>query len=210
VEDVEMKIYGRLLCALCALALCLIVMNGCALFTTEFNEATIGIERGQTFYNRVNLKTYEENKIWYSNYYQGGILIPAGTQCTIVDVTKKGITFTVQNKVYYLGRWLSEKNPDVGRVSFKKYFVADRAMVGLDKINPLFSDSVLSGIAETGMSKDEVLLCLGYPAYLVGKEPANGFDRDFIMSQNDWYYLKDGDKQVLLRFKGNTLFRILE
>jgi hypothetical protein len=210
VEDVGMKIYGKLLCTVCALSLYLIILNGCALFAPEFNESTIGIEIGQTFYNRVNLKTFEENKIWYSNYYQGGILIPAGTQCTIVDVTKKGITFTVQNKVYYLGRWLSEKSPEAGRVSFKKYFVEDRTMVGLDKINPVFSESVLSGIAETGMSKDEVLLCLGYPAYLVGKEPANGFDRDFIISQNDWYYLKNGDDLVLLRFKGIKLYQILE
>jgi len=192
------------------LVLCLILLNGCALFTPEFNESTIGVERGQIFYNRVNLKTYEENKIWYSNYYQGGILIPAGTQCTIVDVTKKGITFTVQNKVYYLGRWLSENSPEVGRVSFKKYFAEDRATLELDKINPVFLDSVLSGIAETGMSKKEVLLCLGYPAYLVETEPANEYARDFILSQNDWYYLKDGDALVLLRFKGTTLYRILE
>jgi len=62
-------------------SLSVLLLAGCM----SFQEA--GIERGQTVFNRVSLRTAKENTIYYANRYYGGILIPAGTECTIDDVT---------------------------------------------------------------------------------------------------------------------------
>ena len=58
------------------------------------------------------------------------------------------------------------------------------------------------------MTKGEVLLSLGYPAYL-GKENLTTDDsRAAILSNDDWYYLKSGKEKVLLEFTAGVLAQI--
>ena len=60
------------------------------------------------------------------------------------------------------------------------------------------------------MTKQEILLSLGYPAYLGMKDPTYDDDREVILSHNDWYYFKGKRNKVLLRFMGKNLHEILD
>ena len=96
------------------------------------------------------------------------------------------------------------------RASFYKFFAQTKDTVGLDKVNPDFRENVSEGIAEVGMNKREVLLSLGYPAYLSRKNPTADDSRAAILANDNWYYLRDKGKKVLLEFKGEILTKIVE
>ena len=167
------------------------------------------IEWGDTVYNRVSLRTAKGNIIYDSNRYYGGILIPAGTECTINDVTARAIQFTANGDEYVLRQWLIGRGKENVTASFGKFFVTNAGTIGLDKINVKFRESISLGIAEVGMTKQEVLLSMGYPSYLGRKHRTHKETRERILAHNDWYYLKIGREKILLRFRGEKLAEII-
>lgn len=192
-----------------ALCVALSLLSCCSWFRDDVNSSGMEIMAGQKVFNRINFRTLEKNIILSSNHYYGGIFIPAGTECLLRGMSKKKIIFYAGGREYTLVNWLG--NPIEGDYSlfFNKFFVADRSKIRLESVNPVFYESVRSGIAEINMTKEEVLMSLGYPSYL-GRDPTYNFSRAFILSQNDWYYLRDRKTRVLLKFKGEKLYRIIE
>jgi hypothetical protein len=184
-------------------SLSVLLLAGCV----SLKEAEI--EWGQTVFNRVSLRTAKGNTIYYSNRYYGGILIPAGTECAINDVTASAIKFTANGDEYVLRQWLIGKSKENVKASFEKFFVEDARTIGLDKINTKFRESISLGIAEVGMTKQEVLLSIGYPTYLGRKHRTHKESRERILAHSDWYYLKIGREKILLRFKGEELAEII-
>jgi len=163
----------------------------------------------QTVFNRVSFRTNRENKIKNTNPFSGGVLIPPGTVCTIKAISPNEIKFIAAGKRYVLTSWRIGYGGVNTRASFYKFFAQNKETVGVDKVNPDFRESVLTGIAEVGMTKGEVLLSLGYPAYL-GKENSTTDDsRAAIMSSDDWYYLKSEKEKVSLTFAAGVLAQIV-
>ena len=191
-----------------------LTLFGCALFKTPFKDIVeqSGVHTfiGDTVYNRVAFRTWEGKGIRFTNLYLEGVFIPAGTECIIKDISKNTITFVANNEEYVLGRWLTIVSPESIKLSVDKFFVEDKDRVGLDKISPDFGDSVMSGFAEVGMTKQEVLLSLGYPAYVGGRDPTNDDSREFILSQPEWNYFKADKNIKSLMFKGNKLHSIVD
>jgi len=185
------------------------LLSGCSWFRDEVDTGGMETMMGQKFFNRINFRTLKGNIILSSNHYYGGIFIPAGTECLIKGMSKKKIIFYADGREYMLVNWLGNSSEGDIWIFFNKFFVEDTNKIGLQSINPVFSESVHSGIAEINMTKKEILMSLGYPAYL-GRDPTYNFSRAFILSQNDWYYLTDRKARVLLKFKGENLYRIIE
>jgi len=183
--------------------LSVLLLSGCM----SLQEA--GIERGQTVFNRVSFRSVKGNTIYYANRIYGGILIPAGTECTIKDETASAIKFTANGNVYVLRQWLIAQSTENAKASFEKFFLEDKEAIGLDTINPKFQENISSGIVEVGMTKQEVLLSIGYPSYLGRRHRTRKETRERILAHSDWYYLKTGRKKVLLRFKGEELTEII-
>lgn len=191
------------------LVLLVLLLSGCMYFKESVEESGINSFLGQKVYNRVSLRTFSGYVIWYTNNYHGGILIPAGSECHITDIAKKKITFVYEGREYFLIDWLSDVDRKSIQESFDKYFAKDSEAVGMNDVRPEFHDNVKSGIAEISMNKKEVLLSLGYPSKLGKKVTTNLYNREFIMSQNDWYYATNQDVTMLLKFKGEYLHEIL-
>ena len=191
-----------------------LTLCGCALFKTPFKEVAeqsgVNTLIGDTVFNRVAFRTWEGNVFRFTNAYHRGVFLPAGTECTIKDISKKAITFVARGREYVLGEWLPAVSPGNLRLFFDKFFVEDKDSVGLEKVDQAFRDSVESGIDEIGMSKEEILLSLGYPAYLGRKDSTFDDSREFILSQPDWYYLKSRKDNLLFIFKGDKLFKIMD
>lgn len=165
---------------------------------------------GQSVFNRVSFRSPGANKIKNANPFSGDVFIPPGTECSIKAISTKEIKFNATEVEYTLTGWRMGYGSVNTRVSFYKFFVQDKEAVGLDRVNPDFRASVLSGTARVGMTKGEVLLSLGYPAFLSRKNPTTDDSRAAILVDDNWYYLKDKRKKVLLRFKRGILTEIVE
>jgi hypothetical protein len=163
----------------------------------------------QTVFNRVSFRADGENKIKNTNPFSGGVLIPPGTVCTIKAISPNEIKFIAAGKRYVLTSWRIGYGGVNTRASFYKFFAQNKETVGLDKVNPDFRESVLTGIAEVGMSKREVLLSLGYPPYIGKENPTTDDSRAAIMSNDDWYYLKSGKEKVSFTFAAGVLAQIV-
>jgi hypothetical protein len=166
-----------------------------------------GIETlvGQRVFNKVALRTRGKNKIYSSNKFRGGVFIPAGTECTIKNISHNDIEFTAGGEKYVLVGWRVGFGPVNTRVSFYKFFAENRETIGLDKINPKFHQNILSGTAEVGMTKGEVLLSLGYPGYIENRGGTTDASRATILASDKWRYLKSRRKKVLLLFEAREL-----
>jgi len=165
---------------------------------------------GKTAFNSVGLRPFKGNVISFTNYYQRGTFVPAGTECTIKDISKNAITFIANGREYKLAEWLIDTSDAKIKSSFNKFFAKNREEIGLNKINPTFYNGVISGFEAIGMTKEEILLCLGYPAYLGRKDPTNDDEREAILSLNEWYYLKSRFRKILLIFREGKLYKIVD
>jgi hypothetical protein len=180
-----MKYIEELSFKLILLCCCILLLHACAPFGPALKESPASSLVGQRAYNRVSFRVLKKNVIWFTNYYHTGILIPVGTECTINGISRGIIKFTAQRQEYKLKDWLIDDDPSNLDQSFAKYFVKDKKEVGLENINPEFHDSVISGYDELGMSKEEILMALGYPAYLGIRDPTTLYSREYILAQND-------------------------
>jgi hypothetical protein len=165
---------------------------------------------GQSAFNRVGFRSTGTNKIKSANPFSGGVFIPPGTECSIKAISTKEIKFIATEVEYVLTGWRMGYGGVNTRVSFYKFFLQDKEAVGLDRVNPDFRESVLSGTAKLGMTKGEVLLGLGYPSYLGKKNSTTDDSRAAIMANDQWYYLRDKRNKVLLQFKNGVLTSIVE
>ena len=192
-------------------ALILISLISLAVLACETIKGS-GIETlvGQSVFNRVALRTHGKNKISSSNRFQSGFYIPAGTECTIKDISRNDIEFTAEGEKYVLVGWRIGFGPVNTRVSFYKFFAENREAIGLDKINPKFHRSIVSGIAEVGMTKEEVLLSLGYPGYTENRGGTTDASRATILAGDKWRYIKSRRTEVSLLFEALELTEIVE
>jgi len=188
----------------------LVLLLGCASFNKALEESRLKVSQGQTVFNRVGFRTYEANVIYYSNRYFGGTFIPAGSECVIQDISKETIKFTFNGEEYVLVKWIGDVSAVNVKASFEKFFSENKSEIGLDKVNPDSREHVQEGFVKEGMTKQEVLLSIGYPAYLGIKDPTYDDDRELILSHNDWYYFKGRRTKILLRFRGEKLHEILD
>jgi hypothetical protein len=205
-----MKYIEELSCKSILLFFCILLLNACAPFGPALKKSPVSSLVGQRVYNRISLRVLEKNVIWFTNYYHTGILIAVGTECTINSISRGIIKFTAQRQEYKLKDWLIDDDASNLDQSFAKYFVIDKKEVGLENVNQEFHDSVISGYDEIGMSKEEILMTLGYPAYLGRKDPTTLYSREYILSQNDWYYVKSRFNRVLFIFRAGKLERIMD
>ena len=188
----------------------LVLLAGCVTFKTALKDSGLEVSQGQTVFNRVGFRTYRGNVIYYSNRYVGGTFIPAGSECNIHDISKDAIKFTFNGEEYELVEWVADVNAENVKASFEKFFSKNRSEIGLREVNPEFRGEIKDGFIKEGMTKKEVLLSIGYPAYLGVKDPTYDDDRELILSHNDWYYFKGRRTKILLRFKGEELHEILD
>ena len=200
------RIYRKVI----TVCLSLMLLLGCVTFNQALKDSRLEVSQGQTVFNRVGFRTYEANVIYYANRYFGGTFIPAGSECVIKYISRKAIIFTFNGEEYVLAAWIGDVNADNVKLSFEKFFSKNKSEIGLDKVNPEFREYVQGGFIKESMTKQEILLSLGYPAYLGMKDPTYDDDREVILSHNDWYYFKGKRNKVLLRFMGKNLHEILD
>ena len=165
---------------------------------------------GQFRYTCCNIR-YEKNEITDVNYQMGGI-IPYGTRVQIIEVKKNAVKFLPEGhpemtlvyrhgrKVYpfeqYVDRIFLTEPPRLSAapVASSKKKGAKAAASSANK----FEKQIQQGIVEPGMTKQDVLLALGYP-------PAH---RTPSIEQPIWTYWRNRWDVFMVYFDGDKVDRI--
>jgi len=110
-----------------------------------------------------NGKTYKASYANYTNPGQGHVIIPAGSEILIVDKSRKSFTFKFDNdskKVVY------EFHKSRMGMSLDEYIdkVTSTQPVSFDNLSGQDKKGVADGKAYQGMTREGVMVALGYPA----------------------------------------------
>ena len=146
-----------------------------------------------TFFTRHSMRGVQDGQrktIFRSCYLDHPDVLPAGSEAKIetystlwIDLGIDAIPCRLKSRdVRFLG------GHDGIEKFLDKHFVRDRAALGLDALSEQNRDLILSGRAAIGMTKEEVILAIGYPAQIDGGTPADELPRDRILKSNQWTY----------------------
>lgn len=126
-----------------------------------------------------------------SNYLSFPAAFPAGTKVTIPFYSDRRMELDVNGmRCRVLVRDLPfPTDPDGIKRTLDKYFATSLEELNLNALDPSTLRSVNDGVAMIGMTKDQVLLALGYPSHVgLNTAPADEMTRDQIFQQNVWHY----------------------
>jgi hypothetical protein len=139
------------------------------------------LAKGDIAYVRSNLHA-EGSKIFWHNMRVFKNVIPVGTEVTIKGCTGNLITFVTNdtNKKYYL--YADSKG-------WNKYFVKDKNEIGLNNISSDRRSQIDNGDVIDGMTKEEVYVSKGCPAYIAWGKTTEKKSFDEIMQSDKWYYM---------------------
>jgi len=150
---------------------------------------------GKPYFTKTNLHADPVNcKLSSVNYQLPGMLIPAGSQVTIIKAKSKYVIFRDGD-----GRALTYEFHDRTRnaVAISKHLErflstdADSVKKNIAGLSPLDQKNIKTGTIEKGMSKAGVIVAIGYPPEFVCPDP---------MTSNDWTYWKNRFKQMSVKF----------
>ena len=153
------------------------------------------ISMGATYYTQFVIR-YEKGTHLTTNYRRGA-LIPVNTPVKLLNITSK----TIEVEVYNSSQKLLVKNvekhtgDDVYR-AFDKLFA--RKKVNLSKFTSLELDHIKSGTVANGMSKDAVIIAIGYPPIT---ETTN-------LDSNLWVYWSGRFNKFNVHFKDGKVSKV--
>jgi len=168
-----------------ALLSILVLAAGCATSTSPFD--------GQSRYLCCNLH-YDKPKITDVNYQQG-TLVPLGTRVTITKVHKQDVTFEAPGNPPVTVA-LKYGRKDVPMDTFvNRLFVERDPKLKLKNVPKKTRELIESGQVEKGMTRDQVLMALGYP-------PAH---RTPSLDSPQWTYWQNRWQSFVVDFDGEKV-----
>jgi hypothetical protein len=165
--------------AIAAALVVLAVSSGCIAIYPPPDEF-----RGE-LYTQVTMKPYRGNQIGHTNFLLNHDMIPAGTPVQVVGMTPGFFLVDINGFRYQLcpeqhHAWNLANSPMI----LDKYFGPDPPPLPAE-----YSNLALGvGALPAGLTREEVLTILGYPAYVgVGLSTEN-LAREQILAAENWYY----------------------
>jgi hypothetical protein len=189
-----MKRYGlSVVCLICAL-----------LFFSSVSFASEGsLVKGEQFFTRTNLK-HEGKMIYFHNMSKEKDIIPVGTPVTIKSTSSKTIKFKMGDgeKIYRI-----TDSPAV----YSKYLVSNKDEIGLQNMNDKAKTDVKDMQIYEGMTKNEVFVSKGCPAYIGVGEKSWGKTLEQLMASNTWYYNMDTRRrEMIISFQNDVVSSIVK
>ncbi len=177
-----------------ALMLVCISLCGCATPLRKME----GVAAGDTLYTRSNLMAKGDTIFWHN---MSGLkhMVPAGTEVKVLNFSKKAIVFSVPGgKEKY--RLLTETG------NYNKYLVKNRQEIGLEKIPGEVMKKIKNREIAKGMTKEEVYIAKGCPAYIGWGEESLVRSLEDIMDSNTWYYhINSRNHDCSVKFKDGVV-----
>ena len=148
---------------------------------------------GQSRYLCCNLH-YEKPKITDVTY-QTGALVPLGTRVTITKVHKQDVTFEAQGfpPITFVNKYGHSAVPMDTFVN--RWFVERDPKLKLKNVSKKTIELIQSGQVDKGMTRDQVLMSLGYP-------PAH---RTPSLDSPQWTYWQNRWQSFVVDFSGDKV-----
>ena len=164
----------------------LVFQGGCA--TSPEDQAAAEKLQGRELYTQVNMHSFKGKAVFWINY-QIDRLIPVNTKVTVDEISGSGVVFTIKET----GQTLKLKNKSKhSGLSGQQW--ADRHFgpkpVNLGKFKKSVQEAIALARAEPGMSKDAVIIALGYPP--AHKTPS--------LDSPSWLYWRNKWNKVAVQF----------
>ena len=154
-----------------------VVLCSSFMFAQGSLELSAGKEKqAGRLYTAYNVWIENPAKVWSTNYKKGYIL-PAGTEIKKVKHNRKVVQFTVvETGVEVTIVFVAKHHPGLSSAEIRERLVTDK---NFDVLTSGFSEQELEAIEngeyEVGMSKEAVLVSLGYPPEI--QTPSTKHDR---------------------------------
>ena len=172
-------------------------------FVLLLGVANAEVSKGMKLYTRTNLKT-KGKKIYYHNLRSSKGFIPVGTAVKVRKVGEEYIKF----KVLKNDREYSLEAPST---HFEKYFVLTREELELNDMSRKAIEQIENMNVKIGMTKAEVYISRGCPAYVGPGKKSWFYTFDQMMDSNTWYYnLSRRRIENLVRFRDGVVAAIEE
>jgi len=153
---------------------------------------------GKEAYTRTNLKANGAEIYFHNMEKIGKEIIPIGTAVVVTAESKKYIKFYVAND----GKQYRLKVP---ASSYSKYFVEDSAPV----VNRYKKDAIGDMRVSTGMTKQEVYMSRGCPAWIALGKKSYFYTLDQILDSDNWFYNRDKRKEeMVVHFENGIVSKI--
>jgi hypothetical protein len=184
---------------LMSIILCLVLVAGVCVELTFAREEQPLV--GKEAYTRTNLKANGSTIFFHNMAKIGKTTIPVGTPVTIISASKKVIKF----------RRLDEEKGEKYKIevpasSYDKYFVANKAELGLQGLDQSTKNAIDEMRVEVGMTKSEVYMSRGCPAWIALGAKSYFCSLDQIMNSDNWYYNKNkGKEEMIVHFENGVV-----
>lgn len=139
--------------------------------------------KGEKFFTRTNLKN-KGTTIFFHNMSKVKGTIPVGTPVTIKSAGGNAIRFKIdgEKKTYVI--------KDRATL-YDKYLVSSKDEIGLQNMSDKVKAAVKAMVVYEGMTKNEVFVSKGCPAYIGHGEKSERKTLEELMASNSWYYNMD-------------------
>ncbi|MFZ2657384.1 MAG: hypothetical protein WAX69_20780 [Victivallales bacterium] len=181
---------------------CSVFLVSCALFNSDDDSpldvnSILKLKPGDKIYTAHNMWFDDSNQIFQIHYHKGKIL-PFGSEVNIIEAHQFEITFKdvaggETYKLSVLKKFAMFKTEGY----MKRLFTTKSPEKLVEGIAPAVLENIRKGAVGKGMSKNEVLLCYGYPSP----------HRTPSISEDSWIYFKSPSETVRVLFsrKGQVI-----
>jgi len=163
-----------------------------------FNAYAAMPQKGDKVFVRSNLRAEGYIIAWH-NLSLSPDIIPAGTEVNIISCRGQEIVFTkgTSDKKYKIVANASQ---------WDKYLVNEIKEINLDNYSP---DQLAKKEIATGMTKEEVYLLKGCPAYIGYGVKSNDHTLSDIIKSDTWYYMQTSRRHDdLVKFEKGVVVSI--
>ncbi|MEA4861789.1 MAG: hypothetical protein AB7F40_11080 [Victivallaceae bacterium] len=171
-----------------------------------FGPAIFEVSVSEALQQPVNGKVYTRCNIWFEDpenisciNYQHGRVLPIGSEVTPISASQHDLVFEDTSGI----RYHIEFDPETMMIPVPEYI---RRVLTITPPDQLLKDvpperlsSLKAGTVVPGMTREEVILCFGYP--VPGRTPD--------LSGSSYLYYQGPDRTFRVVFKGNEVRRVI-
>lgn len=186
------------LCVLFSLLLLLAGAAGAA--SVPYDTLPLRGMEGHYYFLGNNLHADQTNgKVSSVNYQLRGDMIPWGTEVRIVRVTRKYLVFedVAKRRQYRYGFYWKTRTAVPLKEHVERVFVKsiDELKKQVDGMSELDKDGIYEGRVKPGMSREGVLIAIGYPPEFANPEE--------LLTDREWMYWINRFERVVIGFGRN-------
>ena len=163
------------------------------------------LTEGKEYFVNTALHAVRGDEIYWINYTDKSTLIPAGDKVKITAISGHIIKFEHRGKEYNFA--FTDKGNSGNTEIYSKFFTEKNIKAEIDAYPDKIKGSVKRGVAEKGMTKEQMLRAVGCPATVNGQKAFNMSLKD-IMESDDWIYYFNRFNRWQAIFKDGILVNI--